>query len=561
MEKHLTRILFTLFLFVVAGRSVAQPSMADGLNRPFDFDLLLSASYGELRSNHFHAGLDFKTGGVVGKPIKCVADGYIYRAKVEAAGYGMALYVMHDGFMTVYAHLDRFPDAIAKRVRKYQYSKETFEADLYFLPADYPVKRGEFLAYAGNTGYSFGPHLHFELRDATGNKLYNPLPYYKDLVTDTRAPKATAMTVYPRLGSGALFGEQASRSFALNGNVLPDTIEAWGDIAFGIEALDYMDNTTNKYGLYSIELSVDSVLCFESRMDGFSFSENKLILACVDQGRENRGEGTFQKMFSMPNNPFGEYRGGKTRGWVTIDEERLYNVECRIADYHGNTSRYNVVVRGVACEILQPQRVSLPLPWNRANVIEAEGARLQIPRGTMFDNACLNIVYDDSCMLQGSCFSTDEDVIFWHGAKLSLEPGCDVEGVGREKLYICKKTQDGVSYVGGKYADGRVTATISSQGVYDIAVDTVPPVLVPIGEAVWEQNARVVFRLDDNETKLASYRGTLNGEFVLFKYNRKERRLTFDLKQENVKSGTHMLRVEAIDVCGNKAVFEKSIKY
>ena len=355
MKNCLKKILPILFLLVTVGSASAQPSATDTLHRPFDFDLLLSASYGELRSNHFHAGLDFKTGGVVGKPIKCVADGYIYRAKVEAAGYGMALYVMHDGYMTVYAHLDRFPAALAKRVRKYQYDKECFEVDLYFLPGDYPVKRGEFLAYAGNTGYSFGPHLHFELRDATGNKLFNPLPHYRELVTDTRPPRATAMAVYPRLGSGALFGEQASKSYALNGNVLPDTIEAWGDIAFGIEALDYMDNTTNKYGLYSIELYVDSALCFESKMDKFSFSENKLILACVDQGRERRGEGTFQKMFSMPNNPFGEYRGGETRGWVTIDEERLYNVECRIADYHGNESRYSVVVRGAACEILQPE--------------------------------------------------------------------------------------------------------------------------------------------------------------------------------------------------------------
>ena len=561
MRSFLNTILSIVLLFVTTGGASAQPSAADSLHRPFDFDLLLSASYGELRSNHFHAGLDFKTGGVVGKPIKCVADGYIYRAKVEAAGYGMALYVMHDGYMTVYAHLDRFPAALAKRVRKYQYDKERFEVDLYFLPGDYPVKRGEFLAFAGNTGYSFGPHLHFELRDATGNKLYNPLPYYKELVTDTRPPRATAMTVYPRLGSGALHGEQASRSYALGGNVLPDTIEAWGDIAFGIEALDYMDYTTNKYGLYGIELYVDGVLYFESKMDRFSFSENKLILACVDQGRERRGEGTFQKMFSMPNNPFGEYHGGETRGWVTIDEERLYNVECRIADYHGNESRYNVVVRGAACEILQPERVSVPLPWNRENVITTDGARLRIPRGTMFDNACLAIAYDDSCTLHGSCFSTDEDVVFWHGATLSLKPGCDVEGIDREKLIICEKTPDGYSWVGGKYADGWVTATISSQGVYDIAVDTVPPVLTPLNEAAWGQNAQVVFRLDDDETKPTSFRGTLNGEFVLFKYNRKERRLSLDLKQENVKSGVHALRVEAVDACGNKAVFEKSIRY
>ena len=561
MRKLHNSIFLFFAVLLTVGRAFAQPSLEEGLRSPFDFEILLSASFGELRSNHFHSGLDFKTGGVVGKHIKCVADGYIYRAKVESAGYGMALYVMHDGYMTVYAHLDRFPDAIAKRVRKYQYDKERFEVDMYFSPDDYPVKRGEFLAYAGNTGYSFGPHLHFELRDRSGNRLYNPLPYYKHLVTDTRAPKATAMSVYPRLGGGMLCAGQASQSYPLKENALPDTIDAWGDIAFGIDALDYMDNTTNKYGLYRIELFVDSVLCFESQMDGFSFSENKLILACVDQGREERGEGSFQKLFKVPNNPFGEYNSGVERGWVTIDEERLYSVECRLVDYHGNEKRYRMVVRGSRCEIVQPERVSSPLLWNKDNVVETVGARLRIPKGEMFDDACLNIVYDDSCTLSGSCFSTDEDVVFWHGAKLSLKVGDDVAGIDKEKLYICKKTTKGDSWVGGKYSNGWVTATISSQGVYDIAVDSMPPVLTPVNEAAWEQNARVVFSLDDKETRMTSFRGTLNGKFVLFKYNRKDRRLTFDFKQENIKSGIHCLRVEAVDACGNKAVFEKEIRY
>ena len=61
---------------------------------PFDFGLLLSGNFGELRSNHFHSGLDFKTQGVTGKPIRCVADGYISRASVQPGGYGLALYVM-----------------------------------------------------------------------------------------------------------------------------------------------------------------------------------------------------------------------------------------------------------------------------------------------------------------------------------------------------------------------------------------------------------------------------------------------------------------------------------
>lgn len=560
MRYLLNKIVLFFSLVLSAGWASAQPSLDEGLRSPFDFDILLSASYAELRSNHFHAGLDFKTGGVVGKPIMCVADGYIYRAKVEAAGYGMALYVMHEGFMTVYAHLDRFPDALAKRVRNYQYNKERFEVDMYFAPGDYPVKRGEFLAYAGNTGYSFGPHLHFEVRDATGNRLFNPLPYYKHLVTDTRAPKATAMTVYPRIGKGVVSAGSASQAFRFNGNVLADTVSAWGEIAFGIEALDYMDNTTNKYGLYRVELLVDSVLCFESQVDSHTFAESKLILACVDQGREARGEGTFQKLFRMPNNTFGEYRTGDARGWVTIDEQRFYSVECRIADYHGNENRYRLVVRGDSCGIVGPEREA-PLRWNRGNVIETEGARLRIPKGEMFDDACLGIAYDDSCTLSGSCLSTDEDVVFWHGARLSLKAGEDVAGIPGEKLYIGKKGPKGISWVGGKYADGWVSATISSQGVYDIAVDTVPPVLAPVNEAMWEQNARVEFHLDDEETKIASFKGTLNGKFVLFKYNRKERRLTFDFKQENIKSGVHKMRVEATDACGNSAVFEKSIKY
>ncbi|MBQ5616145.1 MAG: M23 family metallopeptidase, partial [Bacteroidaceae bacterium] len=148
---------------------------------PFDFPLYLSGNFGELRTDHFHSGVDFKTQGVVGKHIRCVADGYICRASVTPGGYGKALYVMHDnGYMTVYAHLDRFPPIVEKRVREHQYKNETFSTNLWFPRNELRVKQGEFLAYAGNSGYSFGPHLHFEIRDAKGNELYDPMEFYKD---------------------------------------------------------------------------------------------------------------------------------------------------------------------------------------------------------------------------------------------------------------------------------------------------------------------------------------------------------------------------------------------
>ena len=152
----------------------ASAQQAAKFSVPFDFPLYLSGNFAELRSNHFHAGLDFKTQGVEGKPIMVVADGYIARAKVQAGGYGRALYVMHDnGYMTVYGHLQKFPKAVAQAVRERQYADECFAVDIDFAPGELPVKRGDVLAYAGNSGYSFGPHLHFEVRSADGEELYN----------------------------------------------------------------------------------------------------------------------------------------------------------------------------------------------------------------------------------------------------------------------------------------------------------------------------------------------------------------------------------------------------
>ena len=559
MKYILRKISFLLCILLSVTGANAQLNDVQ-LRSPFDFELLLSANFGELRSNHFHAGVDFKTGEVSGKQIKCIADGYICRAKVETAGYGLALYVMHDGYMTVYGHLDRFPANVAKRVRDYQYDKERFEVDMHFGPDEFPVKRGELLAHAGNTGYSFGPHLHFEVRDTTGNELYNPLAFYKDKIKDTRAPKATALAVYPRRGGGALFAGDSSRVFKLKNGVLCDTIEAWGDIAFAVEALDYMDKTSNKYGIYHTMLFVDGEMCYEAQMDNFSFDENKLVLTSVDKGREKRGEATLQKLFIAPNNPFRGFKADGRRGWVTIDEERIYNVECHLLDFHGNKSVVKAVVRGDSCAIAQSASEGL-LSWRRGNTIEAPGASLVIPQGELFDDALFSVVNDSGvCTVSGVYASTGEDVFFRRGATLSLSAD-DVMVEDKSKLYICEFTEKDTTWVGGKYADGRVVGSISSQGCYGIAADTLPPVLKPVNEKAWMNNARLVFDLYDNETRVTSFRGTLNGKFVLFKYNRKERRLTFDFRQENIRSGNLKLKVVVTDAYGNSTEFEKSIKY
>lgn len=554
--------IYILLLLACMPASYGFAQVCDSLFvAPFDFPLFLSGNFGELRTDHFHSGVDFKTQGVVGKPIRCVADGYICRASVTPGGYGKALYVMHDnGYMTVYAHLDRFPAGVEKRVREYQYRKEVFRTNLWFSPEEFPVKQGEFLAYAGNSGYSFGPHLHFEVRDATGNELYDPMAFYKDKLADTRAPRIHAISVYPKRGKGVLCGSRASRVYDVVADTLCGVIEAWGELGFGVKALDYMDGTSNKYGIRKMELLVDGELYFSSVMDNFSFDEDLLINAWLDYDRlYNEGE-WFQKMFVAENNTLGILQANERKGWLTVDEERNYSVECRLCDYHGNETVCSFVVRGKKEAIPAPKPYTHALYCNANNRVEHVGLRLDVPSGVLFENAYLNLRLQEGTGVTWRYNLSDTVYPMLKGSRISFWVG-DRSSVLKSKLYIRHIEPSDTSSVGGVYANGWITAGITTLGSYDVAVDTVAPVLLPVNEEQWMANGRVVLSVKENETSLNNFKGTIDGEFILFEYNSKNSVFTLDLKKEKVKPGVHLLRFVATDGCGNEAVFEREMLF
>ncbi len=553
------RILLLLSFFALAVPLRSQTGEAM-LSVPFDFGLLLSGNFGELRSNHFHSGVDFKTQGVVGKPIKCVADGYISRATVQPGGYGQAIYVIHDnGYMTVYGHLERFPEAVGQRVRRAQYENESFSVDISFAPDEFVVKRGDFLAVAGNSGYSFGPHLHFEVRDTTGNELYDPMPFYAGRLKDRRPPVASEIAVYPAPGAGAVDTLGVSRVYKVNGSTVNDTIDVWGRVGFGVKALDYMDGVNNKYGVYRMELWVDDSLRFLSRMDNFSFAENRLINAWADYPRYVNDSEWFLRMYVLENNPLRALSADANNGWLDVCEERLYKVEFRLSDYHGNNSSYLMNVRGKRCSIPSPNG-AFRLHWFLNNAVEHEGMRLDVPRGELFEDAVFDVdVADGEYGLSRRYSIGDEPLPLWHGAGLSLK--VDSLSVDSSKLYIKRITEKGGYSVGGKYKDGWVSTDISSFGSFEVAVDTVAPALSPVREKAWMRNGRVVLAVSERETSVKSFRGTIDGRFVLFSYSSKNRRMALDLSKENVVRGKHTLRLEVTDACGNKAVYEKNIDF
>ena len=556
------RKVFVMLLYVIAA---VLPSNAQhdcgGFLSPFDFELFLSGNFGELRSNHFHSGIDFKTQGVVGKPIRCVADGYISRATVQPGGYGLALYVQHDnGYMTVYGHLDRFPAGVQQKVREYQYANETFAVDLSFAPDELRVSKGEVLAFAGNTGYSFGPHLHFEVRDSTGNELYDPLKFYDKQLKDSRPPVASKIAIYPLEGFGVVDSTAISKVCSIKNGTIGDTLQVWGRVGFGIKALDYMDGTSNNYGVYHVELFVDDSLRFESRMDNFSFAETRLINAWADYTRYvNDGE-WFLRSFIQSNNPLRAVKADDARGIINFDEERLYKVEYRLSDYHGNSSVYRFCVRGTKQDIPPFAKEGHYLLWFLNNMLEYDAFSLNIPAGELFDNTLLEVcITDGEYGVSRRCSFGSELIPLWHNAKLSFK--VDSLVVDSSKLYVKRITKKGGYSVGGKYSGGRVTADVTALGTFEVAVDTVPPRLLPVRENRWMRNGKVVLAMSDKETAVRSFRGTIDGKFILFKYSSKNGRLELDLKGEGVSRGVHQLRVEAVDACGNIRVYEKKIKY
>ena len=257
----------------------------------------------------------------------------------------------------------------------------------------------------------------------------------------------------------------------------------------------------------------------------------------------------------------GFFASDNSKGWLKVDEERIYNVECRLADYHGNTSSCRVAVRGKR-ECVQPaDSVGHYLYWFMNNVVECDGARLRVPMGELFDNTVVSVKKEESPGGYSARYNfNDRPFALKKSASLSIELLTE-QLLPEEKYYIKKVTAKGGNSVGGTLRDGWVTANISSSGCFEIDVDTVAPKLLPIKEKSWSRNGKIIFLLKEKGRGLKSFKGYIDGRFVLFEYSSKSGRLVCDLKREKISHGKHTLELYVTDCAGNVNVITKNIIY
>ncbi|MDR1258444.1 MAG: M23 family metallopeptidase [Tannerellaceae bacterium] len=550
MCKYIYYCLYT-FLLAAAGALHAQE-----WGNPFAFPILLSGNFGELRSDHFHAGIDFKTQSVEGKTVRAVREGYVARIVVSPWGYGNALYLNHpNGATTVYGHLQRFADPIAAWVKEQQYASESFQADLELPPGQFPVKKGQPIALGGNTGSSAGPHLHFELRDTETGTLYDPLECYREQVKDTRPPRIDGFMVYPVEGNGVVNGSR--KSMEIKKNATPAKIEAWGDIALAVKGYDYMDGTTNIYGVRRLAMAVDNHMIFDSHMNSLAPSETRYINSFIDYEAWKLHRSFYMKTFVEPGNrlSFIKHEG---RGIMRIDEERTYRITFRLRDLFGNQAQYTLTVEGKKQDIPAPETEGEYFHWKSENRFGAKGIRLVIPAGNLYDDVYFRYSVRSAAGGELSDVHTlhDRPVPVHDKAVLSLHLQSDTLD-GARKYGIVRIQNKRAVWIGGVYRNRWIETGIRDFGSYTIMKDVRPPVITPVNPGKWTSVLRIDLRISDDLSGVQTFRGEIDGQFALFEFDGKKGLVTYRFDKERLERGEHNLRFTVTDACGNQAEYKR----
>ena len=541
--------------------------------KPVDIPIYLSATFGEIRPNHIHAGLDIKTQGVEGKKIYAVADGYVSRIGVSPYGYGNVLYITHyDGYTSVYAHLQRFSGEIAKYVKQYQYKHKKFTSQIYPEKDKFPIKKGDLIAYSGNSGGSGGPHLHFEIRHTLSEKPVNPL-YFGYKIEDDVRPLIQGVAVYPLGDESTLEGGIKPMYFSVTGGEkgkysLKDMefVHGNGEISFGICTYDQVGTSTNKNGPYLYELFIDDVLAFQVEADSFSYSEPRYVNSLLDYRHYKQKKSSYVRTETDPFNKL--HMIEVKNGTVTVEEGDTVNVCFKVSDYVGNSSRVKFKLVGTS-----PVEVERPMHRRSEYFVKADGSQngditiedfnVSMEKGTLFRDEWIQTGQRDE---KGCCSRVyrfgDEEMTTFKKFTVRIRPM--EKWASDSRLYIANIEKDGkVSSLGGKMKNGCMEVKTYTMGEYVIKVDSVAPTVKASnfkdGQSVSTLKS-LRFKISDDMTGIETYDIYLDDVWVLGQYDAKNNLLYYEF-DEKMKKGTNNVKVVVTDGVGNKKTLKMKVVY
>lgn len=525
--------------------------------QPLDGKMLLSANYSELRDNHFHSGIDIKVGGIVGAKLFSINNGYVSRIQVRAGGYGKCLYIKHnDGTTSVYAHLHGFANPIGKLVENIQYEKQQFEIDTLLTSDLLPVGRGDLIGYAGNSGNSFGPHLHFEIRD-TAQVPLNAAKYYS--FADTRAPELNTLGIFsidsirtvPHSRTTHLIDLKAKSERVKIDSIIHIESPAY----IGLECTDRMNDTHNKFGIRHMAVMLDNETIFSTTIDGIPFYKSRQINSAIAYDEKERSKKTLMKSYVEPGNTLDIYNIAKNSGLITLSDNEVHRLTISVTDDYNNTSTLSLRV--------QERKERNPsakdnggklFRWHKDNFHISTGLIVHIPKEALYNNILFDIeeITDSITACYSPVFRLHTPETPLH-KPMRLAIKTNVPDSLQSKALIAYSKSPLLSRrssIGGEVNDGYINASAHSFGYFVVTVDTIPPAITPYFKHKADLRGRkeVTVKILDDLSGIKSYNGYIDDKWVLFEYDAKKNLLIHTLDKTRTTQGKkHTLVLKVSD--------------
>ena len=544
--------LFFLGTFVGFGQNKIE------LGTPLDIPLALSGNFAELRGGHFHAGIDIKTKGRQGLKVKTVEAGSIRRIRVSTSGYGKTLYIEHNnGLTSVYAHLQKFAPRIENFIKAIQYKKERFEVQQFLRKDELTVRKGELIGYSGNTGGSFGPHLHFEVRDTDQQTPLNPLLMGLN-VKDTQRPQFRQLYLFD--DQERLFQDVPLQK--INDSVYQtNLLFTQGKIGLGLSMFDRQDLSYNRNGIYSVEVILNGQKVYAYQFDEIDFKDGEYIPLFIDYALLKTKKRRLYKLFTPAFSKLSFLDTSPSNGFLHIENGKSYQVKVIVTDFHGNRSYLESYIDGqkTKWEFLSPTPTSPThsIAPEKDYLVQFEDKGVYFPRNSFFSTQ--NIRCEN---LQKSLQLETPLVPVRKAFEISFDPP-ETDSLSLAQMAIVRKEKKGESTFFGTQKKGEHwTAKTKEGGIYQLQKDSLSPSIKPLNfkEGQWLSRYRYLkVRIEDTDSGIRSYRGTINGQWILFEYEPKLKLLTYDFRDKTFKTAKHKLQLEVTDGVGNRSLYEATL--
>ena len=547
-------ILTSLFL----NSFLAQENHFKTFRSPVGIPISLSGNFGELRSNHFHTGLDIKTNGSINYRIYAIDTGYVSRINISHWGYGKAIYIDHpNGFTSVYAHLNHFPEKIEKIIRQKQYELHQESITYYLDSSQILVSKGEIIAFSGNSGSSSGPHLHFEIRETQSEHPVNPQQFNFEIL-DNRPPVISQLKVYnfPNKSINLLCSEKVftlkkfKNSYRLNNDSI---ISLPGPFVIGVAAADYYTNSSNLCGIYSIKMYVDEVLKYDLKFDELDFDNNHQINIHKDFNAYQEHRHKIHQLFIHPNNELKIYNRSLGNGLIDFKDSSIHKVKIRVADFNNNYSELNFYfLHKDSSSCLDNKN-----DFNKYIFSQDSNWRISLDSNSFYNFQKIKMKSQiNNVEITNNLPAKNQFIL---SMKITPEYSPYIE-----KTFMANITKKGnILNKNGKIDEKWISAEVKKMGTYQLIIDTVAPKIIHLGNNRLKKiNQSLNFKIADDLSGVENYDVYIDEQWVLSNYNYKTSKLHVPLdKYARITKGEHNCRLLISDERNNKSSLDFKFKF